>query len=109
MSERYPTDEELKTIREWPHDHPNGWRGLMDFIEPILSDMGLYFTRRGMTYEIGTGGWFGNEDIIKAMQDNYIFWSICWQSSGGYYVFYLPMLIETQARRDENLVMEEAE
>ncbi len=41
------------------------------------------------TWDVATGGWSGNEDIIMALQENYVVWGITWQLSerGGRYVF----------------------
>lgn len=41
------------------------------------------------TWDVATGGWSGNEDIIRALQENYVVWGITWQLSerGGRYVF----------------------
>ena len=40
-------------------------------------------------YELATGGWSGNEDLIVAMSDNHPFWSAAWvrSESGGLHVF----------------------
>jgi hypothetical protein len=48
--------------------------------------------QEGRTYHVSTGGWSGNEEILSAMQDNLIFWMVCWQEHkrGGHYVFELP-------------------
>lgn len=49
-----------------------------------------YFRQPAPGYwEISTGGWSGNEDIIEAMQDNQVFWSLHWLESrrGGHYKF----------------------
>lgn len=42
-----------------------------------------------ITWEFVTGGWSGNDSIIRAMQDNAVMWPNCWESShrGGKYVF----------------------
>lgn len=46
----------------------------------------------GGTYTFITGGWSGNESIIVAMQENYVFWGLTWYSSerGGKHVFKIP-------------------
>jgi len=40
-------------------------------------------------WELHTGGWSGNEEIIRAMQDNRVWWGMFWESSrrGGHYEF----------------------
>lgn len=92
----YPTEEFLTSIEIW-RDRP--YTELLDWIKPNwrYSDFG-YWTQqaeinqhgRSVTaYRLSTGGWSGNESIIRALQDNHIFWSLCWVSShrGGHYVF----------------------
>jgi len=83
----YPTDATLDVIRNWPPDDPVG---LFDYVQPIwrYSDCG-YWKQRGDIYRISTGGWSGNEDIISAMQGNYVFWGLNWMNScrGGHYTF----------------------
>lgn len=39
--------------------------------------------------ELHTGGWSGNEEIINALQNNKLFWSMWWQKTerGGHYTF----------------------
>lgn len=97
----YPTDDDLATIRTWPVN-PNapdhGYRDLFEFIHELWwpSDQGPspYFRALpGGRYEISTVGWSGNEDIIRAMMDNHVFWTLCWYSHrrGGHYTFELPV------------------
>lgn len=95
----YPTDEELDRIRTWtgtdwrdwfafiksagkywPGDDPWGWTefdGKDDFGKAIR------------VYHVSTGGWSGNEDIIAAMRENWIGWSMTWMEHrrGGHYRF----------------------
>lgn len=89
-SERdYPTQDELDKIVKWP---PPDWKGLFEFVHSIwwMADWGVDCD--GDNYSFSTGGWSGNEDLIGAMQQNFIFWSLCWVSSkrGGHFEFKLP-------------------
>jgi len=92
MSE-YPTDEDLERIAGWPlpctTESAQAW---FDFIASIwwMPDWG--WSQNGDTFSISTGGWSGNEDIIGAMGDNFIYWGLCWETSrrGGHYTFKLP-------------------
>jgi len=85
----YPDEEELETIRTWKGDD---LRGLMEYIHDLwkYADCGYWgqdpYER---IFNLSTGGWSGNEDIIAAMQSNYVWWMMFWKSSerGGHYVF----------------------
>lgn len=101
MSE-YPSANELRKIRDWAFDQPDSFLMFMNYVRsvgyywsvgqywPLQNPFGWF--HRGRTYRIATGGWSGNECIISSMKDNWIFWSVCWQSSrrGGWHVFKLP-------------------
>jgi len=96
----YPTEEELSRIREWPHTDLHGW---FTFIKSCwwATDWGWiegeeHRRRIGETpgeqvYRISTGGWSGNESIIRAMQQNLWLWSITWYETrrGGHVTFTL--------------------
>ena len=94
----YPTDEELTRIREWPGDDPRGW---LAFIKLCwwAADWGWseeYEPRWATTYHVSTGGWSGNEEIIRAMRENTnLLWGQVWESvrQGGHYVFTVPEAI----------------
>jgi len=84
----YPTLETFRAIREWPGS--DLW-GLIHFVR----DAWYYdnsWNEVDRTIRVHTGGWSGNEDLISSLQDNFIFWSMCWVSTrrGGHYVFRLP-------------------
>ena len=40
-------------------------------------------------YHVSTGGWSGNEEILSSLQNNSMFWLMCWMQSkrGGHYQF----------------------
>lgn len=100
-SDGYPTDEALERIKEWGHDEKVGDHfALMAFIKTFwwYPDWGwaeddykdeVYGNVR--RFRISTGGWSGNESIIGAMHENFVFWSMCWHSSrrGGHWEFRL--------------------
>lgn len=91
----YPTEEELKSIREYDIIKC----GTKDFLQLISNTWKhSYGTmevlgKRKIKLYLATGGWSGNEDIIGAMQENIVFWSFFWQRSerGGAYWFKFPL------------------
>jgi hypothetical protein len=88
----YPSEEDLTTIENW--DSFNDPMGLINFIEPMFEEYGVVrvtanIEEQGLDVYMATGGWSGNESIIEALQNNYMFWSLYWQESkrGGGYLF----------------------
>ncbi len=81
----YPTEETLKTIREWPSDNH---AGLIYFCKAAW-DFKDYVQKSDGSWHFSTGGWSGNESIIEAMEANIAFWHRYWKQStrGGHYVF----------------------
>jgi len=88
-------EPQLEMIRSWPAaDHP----GLMEFVESLwrMGEWGWKqqrnpFTGRvaSRTYQVSTGDWSRNKDIIAALEANRPFWEQCWVSYrvGGHYEF----------------------
>jgi hypothetical protein len=85
----YPTKEELLKIKNWP---PPDWKGLLEYVKTIWWMPQWGWDQAEDKYHVSTGGWSGNEELIGAMQENFLFWSMCWQSShkGGHFAFKLP-------------------
>lgn len=97
MSNEYPRDNELETIKNW--DYKRGFKSLFEYIENIWRhpDWGfrIYRTtdhlleRKVMGVQLHTGGWSGNESIVSALGDNFMFWSQCFykHKRGGHFWF----------------------
>jgi hypothetical protein len=87
----YPTEAFLESIVGWRHE--NGFDALLQhavkghiypkYWEREATD------RKETVWNISTGGWSGNEAIIEALQQNIIFWAMCWYQSrrGGHHIF----------------------
>ena len=95
----YPTEAALELIATWHWCDSKGW---LDFIKSIwwASDWGWTEgvgehdwdkDKEVYRYSISTGGWSGNESIIRAMQKNNMQWHLNWVQSrrGGHYIFEL--------------------
>ena len=89
----YPTDEELKRIKEWDGHHQE----LMGYVKSLWKyadwEHLKAWSQDGHTYEISTGGWSGNENIIEVLESNFVFWTMSWIQSrvGGHYIFNCKM------------------
>lgn len=84
----YPTEETLKTIREW--DVPGDPYGLAKYLVNIWH-YPEYIKLHGRYLQIHTGGWSGHEDIMAELHKN-LFYSFWWTRAerGGHYWFKLP-------------------
>ncbi len=93
----YPTEETLKTIREWPRGPGWAFLDLMEYVREAwkYGDRGFNVKDVADTpfkrYSISAGGWSGNEDLIVSMRENRMFWAMCWEEErrGGHYIFEL--------------------
>ncbi len=103
----YPTEEVLKFITEF-----NDLRSideLFEFIRDNLwwhpDDPGKWVNsrhRRFLRYRMATGGWSGNESIIRSLRDNFMIWTLTWEASfsGGLHIFDIP---ENYCNKKENI------
>ena len=84
----YPTEDELKHIKEFDVTQKPVYE-LLDYVENIWEYGDWGFHRTNLTLNLDTGGWSGNEDIIGALQRNFLFWSMYWieHRRGGHYKF----------------------
>ncbi len=99
--EGYPHNFELERIRGWDLKK-DGVEGLLDLIEECWHWPEFGFVKKsGFTHflkkkcwkvECHTGGWSGNEDIIRALQEIDMFWLFYWVKSerGGHFYFEIP-------------------
>lgn len=89
--DNYPDEVSLKAIKEWDV-LKKGVKGLLDLIQENTNwpDRQISITgKRILRFEYHTGGWSGNEDVIDALRQNFLFWSLFWKKSisGGHYYF----------------------
>jgi hypothetical protein len=96
----YPSDEELESIRNWPIHTGRDLTAVLSYIGARWNwgdSMWVKLGRRRREwpggplhrrYEIHTGGWSGNEDLIYALRENTVAWMMTWKqtSVGGHYV-----------------------
>ncbi len=94
MDGNYPDEEELAELREWRHGQ--GIRSECERLLGLAQALWIYpdrFVRISRNrFYVSTGGWSGHEDVIGALQENFIFWSQCWErhNRGGHFWFRLP-------------------
>lgn len=87
---RYPSESDLARIRDWPLTDFNG---LISFARSLWEFSSWGFRMDGDKLVLVTGGWSGNEAVIRALRDNKLFWSACWLASyrGGLHHFDLSI------------------
>ena len=98
--EGYPTAEALYKIRKWNYTDIKGCFEFMRQLwfyddywreEKVSEDSytGMQYDTPRQRYYISTAGWSGNEDIIRALKENQLLWSLTWVQSrrGGHYIF----------------------
>lgn len=82
-SDGYPTEYALEKLRTWSPTDPRGW---LEFARSLwwMRDWGW----PALEGEVSTGGWSGNESIIRAMQEACLLWhQVWWQTRrGGHYL-----------------------
>jgi len=81
----YPTEETLRTIREWPFE------GKVEDLLLFVRDAWYYGERaknvRPGIWTFSTGGWSGNEDLLEALYQSSLWDLLSWcsiQLPGGF-------------------------
>lgn len=87
----YPDEESLKQIKDWDV-LTKSVQNLLDLVyeNTNWADRQIHQSgKRVIRYEYHTGGWSGNEDVIGALHQNFLFWSMFWEKTtrGGHYWF----------------------
>jgi hypothetical protein len=87
----YPTQETLEAIATWPIRSNSDIAELLAFVDAAWHYKPFAIRAEGEDTKryiyCATGGWSGNEEIIGALQQNHLFWAMCWlesQRGGGY-------------------------
>lgn len=96
--DNYPDEASLKAIKEWDI-LKQGVPDLLDLVVENTWCPDWSFSIKGkrvLWFEYHTGGWSGNEDVIDALHNNRLFWSLYWKKSeaGGYYYFKIKPIIK---------------
>lgn len=87
----YPTPLEILKIQTWNPDDPFGLIGYV-FGKWTWKDYCKIKSLEPICFELHTGGWSGNEQIIEAMKIN-PFWEkyLVKEKRGGHYYFSEPL------------------
>lgn len=89
----YPDYKEIETVARWDMD--DGFEGLFDYVGELWTYRN-YWSKTvcdsHIAYEFSTGGWSGNEDLVRALDRNRMARLLCWYSSrrGGHYEYRVP-------------------
>ena len=96
----YSTEETLEIVRKWKIASNFAIRDLLAYVEkawryPFRIRRGGRGRKRWIY--IATHGWSGNEELVGALQDNAIFWALCWLEShrGGGFKFLTAPIAES--------------
>lgn len=85
---REPSESDFEIIRSWD---ARDIQGLMEYVQNIwrYADCGYFRKYSTGIYRLSTGGWSDNEEIIRNLQANQMWWIMNWRSSlrGGHYTF----------------------
>lgn len=118
----YPSEESLEVIKSWDLIDASYKKvhALLDFVQALWEYPDRFYWYKSLYRKpyklmksdgtpdktkyrklyLSTGGWSGNESIIRSLQENPLFWALYWEKStvGGHYWFVIPE-VESDIRR----------
>ncbi len=106
MSNDYPSESDLERIEAWAMEDLAGaldcvkelWHWPEFATHALTAHEGCVVHARSSNryLRLATGGWLGNEDLVRAMRGNTMLWMICWRLStrGGLHIFEYPRTVE---------------
>lgn len=92
----YPRVEVAEAIKNWEITKFEDCITLLEYVGDVWKYKDWGWERDGNEYHISTGGWSGNEELMAALEQNWMFWNMCWVQSrrGGHYIFEVHPAIE---------------
>lgn len=95
----YPSDDTLDCVSKLSPLEHDAWE-IVDYILSIWiwGEMMAKIDKDKGCFQISTGGWSGNEDIITALQKS-LFWMCYWRQTrcGGHYWFEIKPMENKQS------------
>lgn len=87
----YPTIAALRDVAWHSVRSREDCAALLAAVSEVWTYAGCW-KQDGDVYRVSTGGWSGNESLIEALQENKVFWLLCWRliRRGGHFEFELP-------------------
>ena len=81
-------DNFLDRLRNWQFNSMDDFHALIGELQKRFEPYGRVWEEDGRV-KVATGGWSDNEEMITALQGNFMFWAMFWESShrGGLFVF----------------------
>jgi hypothetical protein len=85
-------EKDLELIKNWQPKSREDFDSLITFCKDLWTYDSWGDVDEDGIFSVSTYGWSGNEEIIGALEQNYLFWAIFWLESrrGGHFKFKLP-------------------
>ena len=86
------TEKDLELIKNWEIRTKEDLHGLISFCKELWTYDSWSDVDSDGIFSVSTYGWSENEEIIGALEQNFIFWGLFWLESrrGGHFKFKIP-------------------